>query len=148
MALMCILLNTTVLAFLASIVGKFLAEEFLSERIPIIGSFAGLVLVENRGVAFGMEFPPVIQEVLIGLVLLLFLWLAYRERKRMLPAVGFGLILGGAFGNILDRFGDNLVTDFFQVGSFPVFNVADSCITIGAAILVLAEVFGRKRKNR
>ena len=63
--------------------------------------------------------------------------LAYRERKHALAQIAFGLIIGGAVGNIIDRIPDGLVTDYFQVGTFPIFNVADSAITIGAALLLL-----------
>jgi signal peptidase II len=48
-----------------------------------------------------------------------------------------GLILGGAFGNLIDRVRLGYVVDFIQIGWFPIFNVADSAITVGAALLML-----------
>ena len=132
-------LSTVVLAFAFSTGARLLAEAFLTSRIAIFGSWVGLALVENQGVAFGVVLPPTVQELLIASVLLLFIVLAYRHRSSALHALGFGLIIGGALANIVDRINDGLVTDFFQVGSFPVFNIADSCITLGAALLLWKE---------
>jgi signal peptidase II len=62
-----------------------------------------------------------------------------------------GLILGGAVGNVIDRFAYGHVVDFIQVHSsgwyFPAFNVADSAITLGAALLILDEIFKAKRAD-
>lgn len=132
-------------SFSVSLLGRLLAEGFLVDRVALFGSFAGLTLVENPGVAFGLRFPHTIQSVLIGAVLLLFCIVAYRERRARVPSWGYGLILGGAVANIVDRLDNRLVTDFFQAGSFPVFNIADSCITIGAGILIFTELFSRRR---
>ena len=57
-----------------------------------------------------------------------------------LNAAAFGLIIGGALANIADRLPDGLVTDYIQVGTFPVFNLADSCITVGAVLLIFEMV--------
>jgi signal peptidase II len=51
--------------------------------------------------------------------------------------ISLGLILGGAFGNVIDRILLGYVVDFIRVGWWPVFNVADSAITVGAAVLAL-----------
>ena len=131
------LVSTAAIAFLLSLAGRLLSETFLTARIPILGEFLGLSPTENAGVAFAITFSPILQIVLIGVALLLVLFLAYRARRHRASALGFGLIIGGALANILDRLDDGLVTDFFQVGSFPTFNVADSCITVGVGVLLL-----------
>ena len=123
-------------AFLASYGGRFLAEFFLERPIPLIGQFASFSLIENRGVAFGIALPPLLQHLLIGGALLIVLVLAWRARHDRVSALGFGLILGGAFANIIDRIGDGLVTDFIRIGSFPTFNIADSGITVGVLLLI------------
>lgn len=140
---MFVLALTGAAAFLISLLGRILAEKFLVERIPLIGAFAGLSPTENAGVAFGIAFPALVQTVLIAGALFLVLYLAYQARAKKSHAMCFGLILGGALANIFDRFDDGLVTDFFQVGSWPTFNVADSCITVGVGILLLWEILGR-----
>jgi signal peptidase II len=61
------------------------------------------------------------------------------------PAVGFGLMVGGGLANLLDRLSSPArhVTDFIAVSSFPVFNVADACITIGVITLLVVALLGR-----
>ncbi len=128
---------TTFLAFLASITANKVADVFLDRRIAIIGSFAGFHLSHNPGVAFGVMLPPVLQSIMIAAAVLLVLLVAIRTVSSPWNRIAFGLILGGALGNIIDRLADGLVTDYVQVGSFPIFNIADSCITIGAVLVAI-----------
>ena len=115
-------------------------DAWLPYRVAVLGSFAGLERTFNPGVAFGVRFPPVLQAVLIGVALCLVLTVGLRSVDTVLSRIGYGLIAGGAVANILDRIVDGVVTDYIQVGTFPVFNAADSCITIGAFVL-LAEAW-------
>ncbi|MEI8229895.1 MAG: signal peptidase II [Candidatus Peregrinibacteria bacterium] len=147
---MLLLSVATLIATLGSLTAKYFADHFLIHRIPIIGNFAGLQLVHNPGIAFGIAFPPIVQELLIGMALVIVAIMAAKTLRHSknstypLPtthySLAFGLILGGGLANILDRIPDGFVTDFFQVGSFPVFNVADSCITVGVVLLLLMMV--------
>ncbi len=130
-------IGSLVLSFIA----KVLADVFLTDRIAIIGEFAGLQYVLNPGVAFGLRLPSGIQEAVIIVALILVIIVAYRSEPTPLNRWGFGLIAGGALGNIIDRLPDGFVTDFFQIGSFPVFNVADSCITVGVGLLLVESLF-------
>ena len=137
-----------------SLLGMVMADHFLTHRVAIIGSFVGLELSRNPGVAFGLRLPAVIQELLIGFALFLVAWMALRSIRsapksavRSPPsALALGLILGGGIANIIDRLMDGLVTDYFQVGTFPIFNVADSCITIGVLMLLAEILVPRRRK--
>ena len=130
----------TGVAFVGSILTKLIADAYLTERIAIVGSFIGLHPVANDGVAFGLKLPSGIQELAIVLALVFVTVLAFRSDRRTGTQIGFGMIVGGALGNVADRFRDGIVTDFFQIGSFPVFNVADSCITLGVALLLLMQL--------
>ena len=120
---------------------KVLAVEFLSDQ-SIDWGLVAFRLVRNPNAAFGIPgFPgmfllvTVIVAVLIGRLLYTTdrLWLAF----------AYGLVLGGAVGNALDRvfrppgFPEGAVVDFVAVGRFPVFNVADSGITVGAVLLIV-----------
>lgn len=134
-------LITAVLAFLASTIAKVVVDAYVHAPIHIVGTFAGLYPTHNAGVAFGFTLPPLMQELLILAALGFVCILAWKTRSTLLSQIGYGLIVGGALENIIDRIPDGVVTDFIQVGSFAVFNVADSCITIGAVFL-LAEAFG------
>lgn len=138
---------TATTAAILSLLSMWLGETFLGERVAFIGSFAGLTLSHNPGIAFGIRLPPVLQELLIIGALGWMTTLGIRSATSFLHRVGFGCIVGGALGNLIDRFIDGVVTDYFQVGTFPIFNVADSFITIGVLFL-LADAFGMVRNKR
>ncbi|NOS67277.1 MAG: signal peptidase II [Candidatus Peribacteraceae bacterium] len=129
-----------IISFLMSFAAKLLADSFLAERFPVIGSFAGLQYATNSGVAFSITFPGHLQTVFIAIALIAIVWAATKAKTTM-SKIAFGLIVGGAFGNVADRLLDGVVTDFFQVGTFPIFNVADSCITIGVSLLLFEAVW-------
>lgn len=130
-----LVLIITIISVVLSLAGKLLADSLLSSRVPVFGSFAGLEYATNPGVAFSITFPGHLQTIFITIALLCILWAATKARTT-LSRVAFGMIVGGALGNVIDRMQDGVVTDFFQVGTFPIFNVADSCITIGVSLLV------------
>ncbi len=132
-----LLFLVTLGAFSLSIAAKVLVDHFLSGRLAILGALVGFERSVNAGVAFGITFPGYWQQILVITALLIIVILAVRAKDATLQRVAFGLILGGAFANIADRLRDGLVTDFIQVGSFPIFNVADSCITIGVVLLLI-----------
>lgn len=117
--------------------------------IPVIPGFLRLVHTENPGAAFSFlsEGNPILRGfVLIGVsaVVLFFvaraLWTNKPGFATPLVRVGLALVLGGAAGNLYDRVLRGTVTDFIEVyhgsWSFPVFNIADSAITVGATLLL------------
>lgn len=129
------LLLTALIAILLS-VGVNVIAESIQKPIHIIGSFITLHLVHNPGIAFSVLLPASIQTILIFSALLLVTVVAIRTKKDRLSSIAFGLIIGGAIANLIDRIPDGVVTDYISVGTFPIFNVADSCISIGAGILI------------
>lgn len=134
-----VLAATIVTSFVVSFTGKLLADYFLNERLAIFGSLAGLQYATNSGVAFSITFPGPLQKILIAVALICIVWVATKARTTM-SKIAFGMIIGGALGNVVDRLGDGVVTDFFQIGTFPIFNVADSFITVGVFLLLLEGV--------
>jgi signal peptidase II len=113
-------------------------------RIPVTGFF-DLVLVFNRGVSFGIfgGAPSWATALLIAFALLLSLALCiwmWRADNLILGSA-LGLVVGGAIGNVIDRFLHGAVVDFLDIHvagyHWPAFNVADSAITIGVAFLIL-----------
>jgi signal peptidase II len=138
MFLVSIALMSTALSIIAS-----MTAEQLSTPIRIVGSFVMLHLSYNSGIAFGIRLPVILQEILIGVALILICFVA-RTARTQISRLGFGLIIGGACANLFDRFGDGLVTDYISIGTFPIFNVADSCITIGVGLLFLEAYLTRK----
>lgn len=117
--------------------------ELLTEPKLYLWDFIGLNLTHNEGVAFGMRIPSPWQEILIIGALSLVIIAAYFEYQNENRPFAYGLILGGAFGNLIDRAADGRVTDFLQVGSFPTFNIADSAICIGIGLLLFDILFDR-----
>jgi len=119
-------------------------------------SHFNLVLVYNKGISFGMfsHNPPVWVNwvlpaflVMITLVML-FWWIGAKEK---VVITGLGFIIGGAIGNLIDRFVYGAVTDFldFYVGNYhwPAFNVADSAIFIGVSLLVISNLYEVKKNE-
>ncbi|MFY9781654.1 MAG: signal peptidase II, partial [Candidatus Baltobacteraceae bacterium] len=89
--------------------------------------------VQNHAGAFGLFGTKPWLLVGMALAVLGLFWYAFRDvaTKSKLVSVAFGAIAGGAIGNIVDRFHYAYVVDFIDLRWWPVFNVADSCITIG-----------------
>jgi len=138
----------------------------LGEQIPVIGQWFRLCFIENEGMAFGMKFGGAVGKFLLSLfrVVLcgvLVWWISSLNKKGNTPVgvlVGLTLITAGAFGNIVDCLFYGLIWDYapFMFGRVvdmlyfpiirdgartiffaPVFNFADSCVTVGAFYLVL-----------
>lgn len=120
-------------------------------RIIEVTPFFNIVLAWNRGVSFGMfagdsAWGPWLLTGLAGVIVIaLAVWL-WRTPSR-LSVAALGLIIGGAVGNVVDRLNHGAVVDFLDVHAagwhWPAFNVADSAICVGAAILVLESLFTR-----
>ncbi len=111
-----------------------------------------LTLVQNRGVSFGLfqSDAPWTRWALAGFSLAVAVFLAAWARRAERPLAGFcvGLIMGGAVGNLIDRVRSGSVVDFVDVQQlhFPwVFNVADSAITVGIALLLAENLFSPRR---
>jgi signal peptidase II len=145
-----LLVSVATVVLVVDIVTKVLAVEFLTpgQPVSIIGDTVTWTLVRNSGAAFSMAtgytwvLTLVATSVVIGIV-----WMG---RRLVSPwwAVGLGMILGGALGNLVDRFFRSPgplrghVVDFLSVGWWPVFNVADPAVVGGAILLVVLSLFG------
>lgn len=134
------------ISFIAGVLSFFSAvlAEGLTSDIPLLGDVVRLSLMHNRNIAFGIGLPYPLKGILIAGAFIAILILAFRSRQEKIPSVAFGLIIGGAIANLIDRIPDGAVTDYIAVGSFPIFNIADACITIGAGILIVESL--RKRQ--
>ena len=116
--------------------------------------FFDLTYAENRGVSLGMleatsiEMRYALVAVTAFIALIVFVWIM---RERILADIlGLGLILGGALGNIYDRFSIGYVIDYadFHIGTFRpflIFNFADAVITIGVVIILVRSLFVREK---
>jgi len=103
-------------------------------------------LVFNSGMAFskGQGLGRLIGLLAIGVAV--WLWFGLQKATSRLSVIGTSMLIGGALGNVVDRMfrGENwlagAVVDFIDLQWFPVFNVADSAVTVGAAVLIIASV--------
>ncbi len=103
--------------------------------------------VNNTGSAFGLfdnqtVFLIIASFIAIGIMLALYRQAAGHGILR----ISLGLLLGGAVSNLADRIRMGHVTDFIELPWWPIFNVADSCVTLGIIILALVMIFGGKPK--
>lgn len=117
---------------------KFLAARSLQLNTPVIliKNFLNLSLVHNRGAAFGILKNQLFVFVIISLLAIaLILYHLKDKKKSRLSSISLSLILGGAVGNLIDRLRFGFVIDFLDFRVWPVFNIADSAITIGVILL-------------
>lgn len=123
----------------------------------VIPGFLNWTLAFNRGAAFSFLADGAGWQrwffVVLAFVIcaVLVVWLARTPRRDWRNGLPLALIIGGALGNVLDRLHSAQVTDFIQVyfrqWSYPVFNLADSAITVGAVLLVAFGLFAGKRAD-
>ncbi len=127
-------------------------------RQEIVHNFIYLVHSRNPGIAFGVladSASSTTRVILIAgslMVMGVLAWLLVAGNSgSAMGAAGLALLLGGAAGNVTDRIFHGAVTDFFEVWfgtyHYPAFNVADSAITIGAVLILLDVLFGRKHET-
>ncbi|SDX99448.1 signal peptidase II [Amycolatopsis xylanica] len=143
-------------AFAADLISKIVVVSTLEgkEPIKVLGGLLYFQLVRNPGAAFSLAtgMTWILAIVALGVVIAI-IWLARRLRSTGW-AIGLGLVLAGAFGNLVDRIFrapspfQGHVVDFISAFApdgrgFAVFNVADSCICVGGALIVLMSLLGK-----
>lgn len=121
----------------------------LGESIPLLPNFFHLTTVHNTGIAFGLfRNDPHLLTLLIGVCVLLLLVFSRRMmQESRLEQLAYGFILGGAVGNLIDRVRFGWVIDFLDFRIWPVFNLADSGITIGVILFAWKILFVREKNE-
>ena len=138
-----------ILVLIADIASKLWALEILryKETIPILSNALHLTYVENTGIAFGMFGGGRVFFIVITFIVIFIMTYFLAKTPPYLRTVwqksGYALITGGAIGNLIDRALRGFVVDFidFRLIGFPVFNIADTAICIGAALLLIHYLF-------
>ena len=139
---------------------KFLVVTYLSppesKSVPLVSQYLILFYIQNRGAAFSMLQNTAVLIVLITIAMLVvsFIYVRILNTGPLYFKVIFGLIIGGALGNVIDRIHNGgYVVDFiaFRIPQinfyFAIFNVADACITIGVLLLFVCIFFSRRPHN-
>lgn len=144
---------------------------FLGQSVSVLGDFFRITYILNPGGAFGTQIGGSSFYLIVSLVAIVFtiVFFARTRPQELLVKIGLALVLGGALGNLTDRFRFGQVIDFldfdfpniglapvdlgifhfpgFSLERWPIFNLADSAITIGAGLIVL-HILKHKDKNR
>ncbi len=127
----------------------------LNTSIPLIPNIFNLTYVENKGAAFSILQNTQIFLIIIGLVFLYVIDYYIKKEKKFdkLNIIALGLIIGGIIGNLVDRILLHAVVDYldFTLINFPIFNIADSCITIGVILFIISiikEEIDSKKNNK
>lgn len=125
----------------------------LYNQIKIIPNFFSLFYVRNTGAAFSILEDNTILLTIISVIFIVILDRLIKKEKTFtkLQTISLGMIMGGIFGNLIDRIIHHAVIDYlsFKIFSyeFPVFNLADIGITVGVAILILSMILERGKNN-
>ena len=122
-------------------VTKLLAPGLPAEGITLISGVIGLRYAENRGIAFSLlsGYPRLLGVVSLMLIAAGYLWLR-KKQFGSFPLAGLALMAGGAAGNMIDRLISGYVPDMIETlfVRFPIFNIADSCLTVGCVMLIIS----------
>ncbi|WP_424768346.1 signal peptidase II [Paenibacillus sp. sgz302251] len=135
---------------------KIIATQMnIGDQISVISNFFLITSHRNRGAAFGILQEQRLFFIIITIVIVIgIIWYIQAMRKTAKPwlLIGLGLVLGGALGNFLDRARYGEVVDFlqFNFGSyqFPIFNVADSAIVCGVALILIDTLLSAKDEKK
>jgi signal peptidase II len=125
----------------------------LSEQIPVIGNFFLITSHRNSGAAFGIlqnqRWFFIVITIIVVVAIIWYLQKVIKTNNKLLP-LALSFVLGGAIGNFIDRLVNGEVVDFLQFNfgsyTFPIFNVADSCIVIGVGLIILDSFLDMSRK--
>lgn len=140
-------LITIFLCFFLDRVSKFLVIDFFLQnnlQSLYVNTYLNIVLIWNKGIAFGFlesggSFYHLISIIII-IIILFIIYLIYKSNIKS-EIFSYSLILGGAFGNLIDRLYYQAVPDFLDVHfnqfHWFTFNIADICITIGISLLII-----------
>lgn len=118
--------------------------------VVIIKGFLQLAYITNSGAAFGLLRGAGSVIALVAIAAAVVIVMVVGRLPERWETIAMSLVLGGALGNLADRlfrgpgFLDGQVVDFIDFRHFPAFNVADSAITVGAALIILLALSGRR----
>lgn len=127
----------------------------LGQEISVIGDFFYITSHRNRGAAFGIlqdqRWFFIVVTIIVVIALVWYIQKIKSQPDKLLP-LALSLVLAGAIGNFLDRLLMGEVVDFFKFNfgsyTFPIFNVADSAIVVGVALIILDTLLESRREKR
>ncbi|MGP6139754.1 MULTISPECIES: signal peptidase II [unclassified Jeotgalibaca] len=124
--------------------------ELYEEKVILPGLFS-LFYIQNKGAAWGIFEGKMIFFYIITVAVVGYLIYMFQQEKNIsrLSGVSFSLILAGAIGNFIDRLLNGYVVDMFRLDfiNFPIFNVADICLTVGVVLMIIHVIFFEKEEE-
>lgn len=120
-----------------------LNTSWLPDSLNWLAPYARLLHIKNTGASFGMFQNSNIAFIVLTVLIVggIIYYISTLEHANDWMWVAAGLYLGGAVGNLIDRFLIGAVTDFVSVGTFFIFNVADASINVSVALLIILGIF-------
>ena len=144
--------KVTIIVFVLDQLIKYYINKFmeLNTSIKVIPNFFSIFYVRNTGAAFSILEDNTIFIVIISVVFLVILDYYIKKEKKFtkLSIISLGMIMGGIFGNLLDRIIYHSVIDYLSFGKFPIFNLADIGITVGVFLLIVNELIKIRKDNK
>lgn len=122
---------------------RYAALTFDGDPVEIIPGFFGFTYVENPGGAFGVFQDGGVIIGIAALIVATIVFLALAVERPVFETVALGLVIGGAVGNLIDRFArgesiiDGPVIDWIELSIIPTFNIADASVTVAVALLLI-----------
>ena len=135
----------TIVFLIIDIISKIIVSKLMDvyDSIVIVKDFFNITYVRNTGAAWSIFEGQVLGLIVVSLIIISFIiyYISKQKVKTKLEKIGYSLILGGSFGNLLDRIIYGYVVDFLDFNIFgydyPVFNLADSFIFIGVILFII-----------
>ena len=148
-----VLIVTLIFLFLDQIIKNILIVSFpFAHPIIIISNFFNITLVQNTGAAFSILSSNTLFLILIGVVAIALLYIFFIKDKTLsnFESILYGALAGGILGNLFDRIVRGYVVDYLDFNifgyNFPVFNLADICITVSIFLLIIDIFKGDKNE--
>ena len=129
-----------ILFFIVDRIAKILSLQLLpDEGIFVIQNIVGLVLERNQGIAYSIPLSGINLTIVLVIIIIALVVLAIKayRKKEINVVISMGLIITGAFSNLLDRLQYGYVVDMLVLTRWPVFNIADLMILVGGIWLVI-----------
>ena len=145
-----VFLIASVFMVLLDFITKYIVIAYmdLNQTIPLINNIFHLTYVRNTGAAFSMLSGQRIFLILLPLLIIaaILVFVIVKKPKNKLLLLSLSMIASGGIGNLIDRIRFGYVIDFFdfRLINFPVFNVADIFVTVGAAIFIILLLFSKE----
>ena len=145
---------TALVVLAADQLSKLWIRSFTGQQPIFQAGIFRIIYTENTGAIFGIlpdQFLLLTVAAFLGIILLLFFAFYFSRHFQLLEnlpgKLTLGLILGGTIGNLIDRLRFGYVTDFIGVGFWPVFNIADSAVTVGAILFAFLVLISSRERN-